>query len=83
MPIRAIRGHAQPCRRFPDEGKWDNTKLTMMKTIQATCALEVSTDLQWWSPLATIVNTIGETVVKDPAAVGANTRFYRAGKLPE
>jgi hypothetical protein len=40
--------------------------------------IETTSDLQTWTPLMTVTNTVGGVQVCDPAANGSPQRFYRA-----
>ncbi len=68
---------------LPSNPRWNPFEFTLVGERERTYAIEVSVDLESWSPLATVVNTVGKTAVKDAAAVDAEARFYRARKLPD
>lgn len=68
---------------IPSGPRRDPFEIMLVGERERSYALEFSSDLQLWSPLATVVNSNGQTVVKDTASYHAATRFYRARKLPE
>ena len=50
---------------------------------EATVVIEATSDLQTWTPLMTVTNTLSGVQVCDPAANGSPQRFYRARLLEQ
>ena len=53
-------------------------QMILTSPVGAGVAIEVSGDLQTWTWLMTVTNTLGTIRVSDPVANGSSKRFYRA-----